>query len=141
MKNQTDNATAIRITPEAPSPAALKLLREHCPTGDVRALVRSYTTIDVGLWFRWRRIWVCGTDDRLIFLAEGPRPYVQTAMYSAMTTSFYSHPSGELVCVRAPELIVHSLAMGPAAAWRLLGLIHGARRGAIITAPSAALSA
>jgi len=113
---------------EVPSPAALELLRGVCNADDARELVRSRTAIDVGLWFRWRRIWVCGTDDRLVLFAEGPRPYVQTAAYRELRTSFYSHPSGELVCVPAPELAVHSLAMGPAAAWRLLGLIHGTRR-------------
>ena len=114
--------------PEAPSPAAMELLREHCNPDDAREMVRSRTAIDVGLWFRWRRIWVCGTDDRLVLFAEGPRPYVQAASYRELRTSFYCHPSGELVCVPAPDLAVHSLAMGPAVAWRLLGLIHGTRR-------------
>jgi hypothetical protein len=129
LENKQINNRHTRFqAPDSPSPAALDILRRFCRPEDVREMIYSQTTIDVGLWFRWRRIWVCGIEDRLILLADGPRPYAQSAMYHELRTSFYSHPSGELVCVPAPELAVHSLAMGPAAAWRMLGLIHGTVR-------------
>lgn len=89
----------------------------------VRAMVLSKARIDVGLWLRWRRIWVAGFDDRLLVFAEGPRPYIQSALYSELSTTFYSHASGELVCVPADDLVVRSFGMSPAEAWRFLTLM------------------
>lgn len=106
------------------SPAAQKLLAENVGRWPVRVLVESCTGIDVGLWFRWRKIWVVATDHRLVLLADGPRPYVQHVAYDRLQTSFYCHLSGELVFVPAPEMGVRSIKIGPAAAWKILGLIY-----------------
>lgn len=118
--------------PAANPEAALALLTdsqralfERGARGDApRALALSRARIDVGLWLRWRRIWVAGFDDRLMVFAEGPRPYLQSAPYAELSTSFYSHASGELVCVPADGLVVRSFGMSPAQGWRFLTLIR-----------------
>ena len=66
---------------------------------------------------------MAGFDDRLLVFAEGPRPYIQTAAYSELSTTFYSHASGELVCVPADDLVVRSFGMSPAEGWRFLTLL------------------
>lgn len=95
----------------------------------VKALVLTGARVDVGLWFRHRRVWLAAFDGAIALFAAGPRPYLQTASGEELATTFYSHLSGELVCVPAPELVVRSLAMGPAEGWRMLELILGTAAG------------
>ena len=111
------------------SPAAQRLLAQTVGRWPVRVLVESTTGLDVGLWFRWKKIWVCATDHRLILFADGPRPFVQEVTYDRLQTTFYCHLSGELVFVPAPEMGVRSIAIGPSSAWKILGLIFNPEAG------------
>jgi hypothetical protein len=111
------------------SPPTALLLSKSVGRWPVRVLVETATGIDVGLWFRWRRIWLCATDHRLIMVADGPRPYVQSVTYDRLQTSFYCHLSGELVLVPAPELGVRSLLIGPIDGWKILRLIFNENAG------------
>lgn len=102
----------------------LDILRQGADTAEVKHLVQTRTRFDVGLWLRGRRVWLAATSDRLVAFADGPRPYMQSVPLSELTTSFYCHMSGELVCVPSGVLEIRSFAMDPDEAWRFLTLIH-----------------
>jgi hypothetical protein len=86
--------------------------------------VKSQTQVDVGLWWRWRDVWVCVCEKSVVLLADGPSPFLQSVGYDALDTTFYSHRSSELVLVPAPDLLVRSLAVAPDDGWALLSLIQ-----------------
>ncbi len=86
--------------------------------------IRTGTQVDVGLWLRWRNILICVCENKVVLLADGPRPFCQSAGYDQLGTTFYNHRSSELVLVPAPELLVRSLAVPPDDGWSLLSLIQ-----------------
>jgi hypothetical protein len=122
-------AAEAKSTPVSPAAARARRLHELlAPLGidpdQASVNLLSATRVDVGLWWRWRPVRVLACPDALVLLADGPRPFVQTAAYSELATSFYSHRSAELVLVPAPPLLVRSLKLPPARAWELLRIIH-----------------
>lgn len=124
----SSSAPAVPGSPDAIAlgPGEAQLLETARAGRPVLALARTGARADVGLWFRARPVWIAVFPDGIALLASGPRPFLQTASGAQLSTSFYSHLSGELVCVPAPELEIRSLPMGPALGWRLLNLIRAA---------------
>ena len=103
--------------------AQRRLFQIAGPIDQVRALIRTDSLFDVGLWFRSRHVWVAGMDDRLAVFADGPRPYLQVVAYPNLYHSFYTGMSGELVLLPAPELALRIYRVNPNAAQVFLSLI------------------
>ena len=107
--------------------AQRRLFEIAAPIDQVRALIRSDSVFDVGLWFRSRYVWIAGMDDRLAVFADGPRPYLQVVAYPNLYHSFYAGRSGELVLLPAPELAMRIYQINANAAQVFLNLIHPRR--------------
>jgi len=105
-------------------PSELTLLHKETAGKPALLCVLSGTRVDVGLWLRWRPIWVCACEEKLVLLADGPRPFVDSATYDELHTCFYSHRSAELVLVPAPLLLIRSVAVAPDDGWTFLTLIR-----------------
>ncbi|MCX5661803.1 MAG: hypothetical protein NTW19_19155 [Planctomycetota bacterium] len=123
------SATTSVQRPKATLTPAEQALLDQARAGRTPRLVSpTGARVDVGLWFRSGRVWIAAFDGGAVTLfAAGPRPFVQSAQPHELTTSFYSHLSGELVCVPAPELTVRSLPMGPSDGWKFLDVIHNGK--------------
>jgi hypothetical protein len=121
--SETNSSTA------SPAPALAKRLHDRLAElgidpSQASVNLLTATRVDVGLWWRWRAVRVLACPDALVLLADGPRPFVQRAAYSELTTSFYSHRSAELVLVPSPSFVmVRSLSLPPGPAWELLRII------------------
>ncbi len=100
------------------------LLKKAAGEQKVLLCVKSQTQVDVGLWWRWRRVWVCVCEKSVVLLADGPRPYSQTVGYDQLGTTFFSHRASELVLVPAPDLMIRSMAVAPDDGWALLSTIQ-----------------
>lgn len=126
MSQATEPTTVTRTPPATPSARRLhdRLAELGIDPSQASVNFLTATRVDVGLWWRWRPLRVLACPQVLLLLADGPRPFVQTAAYSELATSFYSHRSAELVLVPAPMLSVRSLSLPPGKAWELLRIIH-----------------
>ena len=122
--NSSNASTAITQAPAQAKRLHDRLAELGIDPSQASVNLLTATRVDVGLWWRWRAVRVLACQDALVLLADGPRPFVQTAAYSELSTSFYSHRSAELVLVPAPTLSVRSLSLPPGKAWELLRIIH-----------------
>ena len=100
-----------------------QLLQEEI--GDTVTLlqVRTRTRIDVGLWWRRKRIWLCLTDRELVLLAIGRRRYYEHAALADCIDTHYNPTSGELVIASDNPLRHPRLRMPASTALEVIDLI------------------
>ena len=96
------------------------LLEEQIDSPAVRAVVRTRSRVDVGMWCRKGRLWACATPGGLVLLAHGVRPYVERIAYDRIDQSRYNHVTAELVFAPDEDLAVKKLRVTPLEALELL---------------------
>ncbi len=96
------------------------VLQASIDTNAMRGLLRTRTRVDVGMWFRKGRVWVCPMSAELVLIAEGTRSYVSRIPYDQIDHSRYNHVTGELVFAPNEDLEVKSLRITPLEALELL---------------------
>lgn len=136
MNAQTTNSGQMKLPPASTAPlgpaarsAALpgaerRLVDELVGTAGLFGLVRTDTKIDVGKWFRKRRICACLLGDQLLLVAEGRRPYTERIALAELRESRYNHVTGQLVFAPAEGLRQRSLKMSPLAGLQMLAQIY-----------------
>jgi hypothetical protein len=110
-----DVVSALRLTK-----AEQRLLDEVAPGRQIMVSVRTGTTVDVGAWFRQRRVVGVWLDDEMVMIAPGRRPYVERVPFKLLGASTYNHLVGELVLAPASGVRVRQLKMSPQEAGRAL---------------------
>ena len=84
------------------------------------ALWRTRTRVDVGMWYRKGRVWVCPLAEELLLFAEGPRPWIERIAYSDIRESRYNHVTAEIALAPEPDLPLSTLRVRPLEALALM---------------------
>jgi hypothetical protein len=96
------------------------VMRDAIGSDDQDALWRTRTRVDVGMWYRKGRVWVCPLADELLLFAEGPRPWVEHIAYSHVRESRYNHVTAEIALAPETDLPLSSLRVRPLEALPLI---------------------
>ncbi len=103
-----------------PPPVPESVTQTLASEGDApEFLLRTGNRVDVGLWFRQRRVWAAGFGDRLVLVAPGPRPYIETMSSAMLRESVYNHVTRTLVFGPGTARLV-GIAVSPAVGHALL---------------------
>ena len=106
-------------------PAATRALLERAAGGDdVLVLVRTATRVDVGLWFRRRRLWVGCLAHAMVFVAPGPAPVAVRAPLAALAKARYNPVTGELALPPMEGLAPRGLKVPALDAYQILSQIQ-----------------
>lgn len=90
---------------------------------DPRFSLRTNTRIDTGSWWRRAAVWICLTDQDLVLLAAGRRPFLQQLPIAVCQGVRYCHATGELAIETEAALPLRSLAMSPTEGLQVLDAI------------------
>lgn len=101
-----------------------RLLMEQLGDEEAAWLVRSRTKVDVGLWFRKRKVWCCLARQRLLLLAAGKTSVVENVPVDDLKKTRYNHITGELILSPAEGARIRCLRMPPLDAFELLSQIR-----------------
>lgn len=104
--------------------AEKRLLSEQLGDDEVAWLVRTRTKVDVGLWFRKRKVWCCLAARRLVLFACGKFPVTCSIPVGELKKTRYNHITGELILSPAENAGVRCLRMPPLDAFELLSQIR-----------------
>lgn len=115
-----------------------QLLLQEIGDTEVLRQVRTRTGIDVGLWWRRRRLWLCVTDDELVLLAVARRRFCERVAIGACHEVRYNPASGELAISSQPALRFPRLKMPASTALDLTQLVHSIQQRAYKQAQAAA---
>lgn len=96
------------------------LLSEVTDAARARLCIRTKTRIDVGLWWRPKRAWICVADDQLVMLAVARRRYVARKPLAEIKDSYYCHASGQLVIEPGEDLTFNRFRVTPREALQVL---------------------
>jgi len=99
------------------------LLREVTQTPP-EAVWLTGTRVDTGGWMGRRRIVAAAMADRLILLAAGAKPFVESIAFQKLQESLYNHVTGELVLAPATGASLRALDLPSLDAQRLLDMIR-----------------
>ena len=106
-------------------PAATRRLLER--TAGAESLfvwVRTGTRVDVGLWFRQRRLWVGCLAHDLVFVAPGPTPVAVRAPLAGLAGARYNPVTGELVLPPVAGLTPRRVRLPAVEAYQILSQIQ-----------------
>lgn len=106
------------------SPIERQLLLDATEGARTRLSVFSDTRIDVGLWWRRTRLWLCVTDQDVVVLAASRRHYVERVAIADCHGSHYCHTTGELVVNAADRLRFNRLKLSPTDALQVLAILE-----------------
>lgn len=90
-----------------------QLAQGTAPDEALGACVATGSGVDVGSWFGKRRLYVFVLRGRLLLVAAGPRPYVDTVPFEALGGSIYNHVTGELILAPVDYTRVNRLKLTP----------------------------
>jgi len=93
--------------------AERELMHQQIGQEEPEHLLRTRTRVDVGMWFRNGRIWVCRMADSLVLFAHGRRSWRTRIPHTGLLRSRYNHVTGELLLAPRAERRVDSLRMPP----------------------------
>lgn len=82
------------------------------------------TKVDVGSWFRKRRIAACVMPGELVLLAAGRRPFTARIPIADLRASGYNHVTGEFLPAPAAEAAPGGLKIEPREALTLMAHIQ-----------------
>jgi len=100
------------------------LMMEGLKGEEAAWLVRTRTKVDVGLWFRRRKVWCCLARQRLLLFAQGKTPVVCDIPVEQLRKTRYNHITGELILSPAEGVRVRCLRMPPLDAFELLSQVR-----------------
>lgn len=130
MRRFPDQLPAPVEQPPADLSALNGLSRQTCDQIDAVAAGRTPlwsgytgTRVDVGLWFRKRRVCLVVFPGELVLLAHGVKPFVERAALEDLGESQYNAVTGELVLEPAPSLSLKRLVMSPVEGGQVLSQI------------------
>ena len=128
--DRSGDAKTPDAAPGAQLPGRLgRLLPGEMDPAELRLVVPTGTKVDVGGWLNRGRVWLCAAADRLVLLAAGHDPYVETVEYAKLRRSAYNPVTGRLVLAGSAPPRASDLALGPPDAHEVLKLIRGCRAG------------
>lgn len=91
---------------------------------DILWLMRTNTKVDVGMWFRKRRLYVCLLSHKLVLFANGRKPCAETIPLTELRESRYNHVTGEVVLAPTEGMRINRLKMSPRNGFQLLAQIY-----------------
>jgi len=101
-----------------------QLLKNTIGNETVRKQVRTATSIDVGLWWRQKPLWLVITDHMVVVFAIARRKYIEQVPLACCSAAHYSPAGGELVISSQPALRFPRLKMPASTALEVIELIE-----------------
>jgi hypothetical protein len=102
-----------------------KALLQEATRGETPLLcLRTKTRIDAGLWWWPTPVWLCVMHDAVILLAVARRRYLERVTLKACAESSYCAATGQLLLAPVEGLEVSRLALSPAEALQVLGVLN-----------------
>lgn len=101
-----------------------RLFRTLSEGKKVLCLIKTGTKVDVGLWFRRRKVWLFLTPDEIVIFTAGRWNFVERIKFDQLNETVYNHITGEIIL--APyEGEVNSLKVDPLSGYYIAEKIRG----------------